>query len=429
MAQEISHSTANDSMAPGLSTPGLSNTVGRMAHDRRTSWVRRWFTLSVLPVLLAALCGCGGRAQKALYAVGLDSPNVTIFTVSSSGELTLLSDSVSTGSAPVAIALDPHFHFAYVVDSAGGIGPGGVSQYTVNAGSGALAVALLPTTGGAALPSTPVETGVSPAAIAIDASAAFVFVANQGSSPPGTGCTPTPFVCVPSISVYTIDSVSGTLTEVKQQLPPTCPTTQVTPCPLPTTTTPNALATTGNMLFVANAGAASVSAYTFDASGALTAAGTTPAGLNPSAMQMDASAKFLFLADAGASQVAVFSIGSSGQLTAVGSPLATGTTPVNLCVHPSGRFLYTANHGSNDVSSFSIDSSGALTKLSDTPVAPGSGPSYVATNASGSLLFVANRDSNNISVFSIDSSGALKAVSGSPFPSVVIHPVALASLN
>jgi hypothetical protein len=42
---------------------------------------------------------------------------------------------------------------------------------------------------------------------------------------------------------------------------------------------------------------------------------------------------------------------------------------------------------------------------------------------------VANRDSNNISVFSIDSSGAPKAVSGSPFASVVINPVALASVN
>lgn len=362
-----------------------------------------------MALVLAALCGCGGSAQKVLYAVGPSSPNVTIFTVSSSGQLTLTSDSVGTGSAPVAIALDPLLRFAYVVDSAGGIGPGSVSQYTLNAGSGALA---------AATPSTTAFTGVNPTTIAVDSTGTFVFVANKGSN---------------SISVFTIDQTGGTLTEVKQLPAPTCTTSQTAPCPLPTAAAPSRLATTGKMLFVAmaSAGAGSVSTYTFDSTGTLSSppTSTTAAGVNPSAMAMDSSGKFLFVADSITNQVAVFSIGSSGQLSAVGAPVAAGTRPVSVCVHPGGKFLYTANQGSNDVSGFSIDSSGALTKLSDTPVAPGTSPSYVTTDTSGSFLFVANKDSNNISVFSIDSSGALKAVSGSPFASVVINPVALASIN
>jgi 6-phosphogluconolactonase (cycloisomerase 2 family) len=385
-------------------------------------------------LVLAAVCGCGGSTAKVLYAVGTSSPNVTIFTVSSSGELTQRSDSVSAGSTPVAITVDPHVRFAYVVDSARGIGPGGVSQYTVNAGSGALAIATLPATGGTTSPSTPIETGIGPVAIAIDRTGAFVFVANTGVIPPNPACNPAPRVCDASIAAYTIDSTGGALTEVKQLQPP-CTPKQPTPCPLPLATgaVPSALASTGNMLFVAMAsgGAGSVATYTFDNTGILKdpPASITPAGTNPSAMAMDSSGKFLFVADASTNQVAAFSIGSSGQLTAVGSPVGAGNTPVSVRVHPNGKFLYTANQGSNDVSAFSLDSSGALTKLSDTPIAPGTSPSYVTTDASGSLLFVANRDSNNISVFSIDSSGALKAVSGSPFASVVINPVALASVN
>jgi len=155
-------------------------------------------------------------------------------------------------------------------------------------------------------------------------------------------------------------------------------------------------------------------------------------------MAMDSSGKFLFVADSVTNTVAAFSIGTSGQLSAVGAPLATGTTPVSLRVHPSGQFLYTANQGSNvggtncvngGVSVFSFDSSGALTALSGSPFTAGTCPSYVATDGSGSFLFVANRDSNNISVFSIDSSGALKPVTGSPFDSPVINPIALASIN
>jgi DNA-binding beta-propeller fold protein YncE len=166
-------------------------------------------------------------------------------------------------------------------------------------------------------------------------------------------------------------------------------------------------------------------------------------------MAMDASAKFLFLTDSAAGEVEVLSIGNTGQLTPVNQQApcaahtcATGPTPLNAGVHPSGKFLYTANQGSTvggvscvggSVSAYSIDSSGALTPLSGSPFAAGACPSYVATDSAGSFLFVANGSPNNttnntISVFSIDSSGALKQT-GTPFPSMVINPVALASIN
>lgn len=383
----------------------------------------RWLALS-LALVLGGVSGCGGGGGggKILYAAGLGSPTVTTFAVSSAGALTA-GGSVSTGSAPNVIGIEPRLRFAYVVDSAGGIGAGGVSQYVMNRSTGVLTVATFSSTNGTAAASTPVPTGVNPSAIAFDGSGTFVFVANKGSN---------------SISVFTIDQVGGTLTEVKQPTTnpplPDCLPNQIVPCPLATAAAPSSLAVAGSILLVANSGAGLVSAYPFNSSGALdsTKLVTTAIGGSPSAMAMDSSGKFLFITDPVASTVAAFSIGSSGQLSAVGAPLAAGTTPVSVRVHPSGNFLYTANQGSDNVSAFSFDSSGALTALSGSPFAAATGPSYVATDTSGSFLFVANRDSNNISVFSIDSGGALKPVTGSPFgPPVVgiVNPIALASIN
>ena len=397
----------------------------------------RWLALS-LALALGGVSSCGGGGgSKVLYAVGLGSPSVTIFAVSGAGALTVIT-SVGTGSAPDAIAIDPQLRFAYVVDSAGGIGPGGVSQYVLDRKSGGLAVATLPPiAGGTSSPSTPIESGVGPAAIAIDSTGTFAFVANTGAIPANPACSLTPSVCVPSISVYTIDPIGGALTEAKQPTttPPTpnCTLNQPVPCPLPLppSAVPSALAITGTMLFVADSGAGKVYAYPFNSGGALdpTKVVTTTIGGNPSATSMDSSGKLLFITDPVASTVAAFSIGSSGQLTAAGMPQTAGTTPVSLALRPAGNFLYTANRGSNNVSAFSFDGSGTLTKLSDTPVPPGSSPSYVTTDTSGSFLFVANRDANNISVFSIDSSGALTQVTGSPFASAAINPTVLASIN
>jgi 6-phosphogluconolactonase (cycloisomerase 2 family) len=191
------------------------------------------------------------------------------------------------------------------------------------------------------------------------------------------------------------------------------------------------------MLFVAmaNAGSGLVSTYTFNSNGILTSpsVSTLPLGIIPSAMALDPSGKFLFLV--GSNSVQVVGIDSSGKLTATGAPVPTGTNPVSVRISPSGGFLYTANQDSNDISAFSIDSSGTLKPVNGSPFALGRpGPSYVTTDASGGLLFVAAAASgvvvsNTISVFSIDSSGALKELSGSPSPSVVIDPVALASIN
>jgi 6-phosphogluconolactonase (cycloisomerase 2 family) len=400
-----------------------------------------------LLLALGALCGCGSSSQKVLYVVGLGTPVVAIFAVSGSGQITAI-DTVNTGSAPGVIAIDPLARFAYILDSAGNAGgAGGVSQYVVARKTGALTVATFSTTNGTAPAAGPAETGVSPRGMVVDNSGNFVFVANQGAAGATMPACQSTSTC-PSVSVYAIDQVGGTVAEIKQLTTAVsllCTPNQQTPCPLPVSGVPTALATTGTSLFVGatSAGAGSISTYTFKSGrppspptcpnnpGCLqtTAASTIAAGTNPGAMALDPTGKFLFVADPVANTVTTFSIGDSGQLTK-GNTVAAGTTPVSIRVHPSGKFLYTANQGSNDVSAFSIDNSGTLTPLSGSPFAAQSGPSSVTTDSSGGLLFVAERDANRIAVLSIDSGGALKPASGSPFgPIPVITPVGLASIN
>lgn len=365
-----------------------------------------------------------------------------MFLVSGSSGLTPVGTPVSTGSGPDAIAFDPARRFAYIVDSANGIGPGGVSQYVLDQKSGALTAATFSSTIGNGGVAPPAATGTNPVAIAIDVTGTYVFVANQGSD---------------SISVFTIDLIgcagicgNGTLTEVKQppsgpMPPPNCVAGNAVPCPLSIApASPTGLATTGKMLFVATstAGAGAVSTYTFDSTTGIVAtpaAFTTAVDLNPSAMTMDSAGKFLFLTDSTDSEVEVLSIGSSGQLTpvvqsapCVGNICGTGPTPLNAWVSPSGNFLYTANQGgagcaNGGVSAFSV-SSGALTALSGSPFAAGLCPSYVITDSSGSFLFVANGGNNNtITVFTVDS-GAPKEP-GTSSPSIVLNPTVLASIN
>jgi len=397
-----------------------------------------WLAAGVTALAVGLICGCGGGGAqgKLLYAVGPGNSEVAMFAVSGSSELTPVGTPVSTGEGPDAIAIDPLHRFAYIVDAASGIGPGGVSQYVVSSKSGALVAATFSSTIGSGGIAPAAETGTNPVAIAIDVTVTYVFVANQGSD---------------SISVFMIDLIgcagicgNGTLTEIKQPpsvpLPPNCVASSSEPCPLSIApASPTGLATTGNMLFVATstAGAGAVSTYTFDSStGVITtpAASTTAlVGFNPSAMTMDATAKFLFLTDTVDSEVQVVSIGNSGQLTPVGTPVPTGPMPLNAWISPSGNFLYTANQGGADcanggLSAFSV-SSGVLTALSGSPFAAGPCPSYVITDSSGSFLFVANGGNNNtITVFTIDSSGAPEEP-GTASPSIVINPTVLATNN
>ena len=247
---------------------------------------------------------------------------------------------------------------------------------------------------------------------------ATFYVAEQGSS---------------SIQVYGATVSSGVISPINN--------------PLPTGSMPFAIAITPSLgtLFVDNNASNSVSAFTINTDGSLTAAsGTAKTGSMPMGMAIDPAGKYLFVANQGSNDVSVFSINGTTLTEVAGSPFTTvppGTTtptlPTAVAVSRTGNFLYVANDFTGTVSAFSISSSGALTPLGQSPYTVGLAPAGLAIPPNGGFLYVANSGSNNVSAFAICDKvtttcanpsapdGTLHAVTGSPF-SAGIGPVAIA---
>jgi len=271
----------------------------------------------------------------------------------------------------------------------------------------------------------------------------FMWVATQGDQ---------------KLTSYTINLSNGTVSQVGTALS--------------TGINPQALAITpdASTLFLTNTSDNTISIYTVNSDGSLTAAGTPTPVLSPDALAVDPSGKFLFLANQGNSGVlgqpgsvpgtiSVFSISGTSLTPAANSPYAsalpgevTGNGPIAVAVSPSGNFLYVSDQFTGNVAAYSYDSTGALTLINGYPA--GSNPTGLAfsrcagvsaattvckSGADGNILFVANSGSNNVNAFAAciqtnttcsSPDGTLTPVSGSPFAagtgpiSIVVDPVA-----
>lgn len=247
---------------------------------------------------------------------------------------------------------------------------------------------------------------------------ATLYLASQGSS---------------SIQVYTATVSNGVISPTGN--------------PLPTGGMPFAIAITPSLstLFLDNNASDSISAYTINSDGSLTAAsGTAATGTMPMGMAIDPAGKFLFVANQGSSNISVYSINGTTLTEVSGSPFTTipagstvPTLPTAVAVSGTGNFLYVANNFTGTVSAYSIAASGALTPLGPSPYTVGTAPSGLGIPPSGGFLYVANTGSNNVSAFAIcdkvvtscanpsSPDGTLTQVAGSPF-SAGIGPVAIA---
>ena len=194
-------------------------------------------------------------------------------------------------------------------------------------------------------------------------------------------------------------------------------------------------------IFALNSGDGTITAYTINNDGTLTAAsGSTPVGTAPSGLAMDAAGKFLFVAVPGTLAVPnsgsalVFSVsGTTLTLVAQSPSLVFGNQPSGVAVTPDGKYLYVPNQSDGTVSAYSVDGSGVLTQLGNSPYTVGTTPSAAFVTADGNFLYVANEGSNNISAFTVCDNatpscvtpdGTLTAVSSSPF-SAGLRPVAI----
>jgi 6-phosphogluconolactonase (cycloisomerase 2 family) len=233
-----------------------------------------------------------------------------------------------------------------------------------------------------------------PQLLAIDPAGAFLYVMNTGSN---------------NISVFSIDSSSGTLAQVANS------PVQIGLPPLNMQLTPS-----GNYLYVTTGGNPDGFIFGYSVSAGVLTPLPFPNpissdGINPNGLAIDPSGSFLYAANTSSPSISIFAIGASGtppgSLSPVtGSPLAdTYAAPIALTLDPKGTVLYVANQGSNNVAVYSISSSTGLPTVLTSSTNTGAfftegSPSFLVTDPSGKYLLVGNQGSSaGIQAFSVGS--------------------------
>ena len=308
------------------------------------------------------------------------------------------------GVGPTSLVVDTSGKFAYVTnEGCPDAFAGNVSMYTIDSTSGTLTSAGPPVTTG--------DFGAD--SVAVDPSGKFAYVANWGE-----GNT------AGSVSTYTINGLTGTLTPTGTIQAPCAPP------PSPGSCAPRSLAVhpSGKFVYVANEGGftpTSVSMYAIDATtGVLTLIGTVAVDGRAVSVTVEPSGKFAYVADGGDNSdgskgvnVSMYSIdGTTGVLTSIGK-IAAGVSPSSITIHPNGKFVYVGNSGSNDLSIYTIDVTTGKLTLAGTV----NGILGILIHPSGKFGYVGS------SIYNIDpTTGALTfagttGAGSSPGPST-IHP-------
>ncbi len=133
--------------------------------------------------------------------VSLTTGNISAFSVDpTTGALTPIPGSPFTaGANPTSVAIDPSSKFLYEASDLQSPTPiNDINAFTINPSTGALT----------AVPGAPFTSGVSPSSISVDSTGKFLYTSDGG---PGSG--PNEFN---SISEYSLDATTGTLTPISQ---------------------------------------------------------------------------------------------------------------------------------------------------------------------------------------------------------------------
>jgi 6-phosphogluconolactonase len=336
---------------------------------------------------------CTINPPRFLYVTNRGSGNVSAYTIDAAGgALTPIAGSpFTTGSAPVAIAVDPSGAYVYVANQSGG----NISAFTIDRTSGALT----------AVAGSPFATGPLPTSVAVDPSSSFVYATSRSAG---------------SVWGYAITAGSGALTPLSGGV-------------VASGGSPSAVAVDplGEFVYVANQSNGTFSAFSIN-TGLLSAdvGSPFPAGSSPSALALDPTGHDIYIANSTANTLTGISglpvSASVAQSPISGSPYATGLTPVSIAVSVVNDFVYVANQGSNNVSAYKLGAgTGILTAIPGSPFAS-TQPAAVAVDPTGKFAYVANAVSNTVSAYAIaPASGALTPLGGSPY-AAALQPSAIA---
>lgn len=315
-----------------------------------------------------------------LYVVNRDDSSVMEFSIGTDGKLYLKNTYNTTGSLPVAAAIDAAGTFLYVVNTYQNT-PANTQLYTpASPGPGSVTIFKIATDGSLTAAGT-VNVGNNPVGIAASARNNYVYVIDQetegGVNPVGVALG------------YSQDPTSGALT-------PTTGGTMVL-----------------NGVPIANG---------------------YPAGTKPSAIAEDPSARFVYVTDQDTNQLYGYVTGGSGELvTMTSGPYRTGVRPVGLTIDPRGKYLYVANYNDNNISAYAIDiATGAPSgTVGSTATLVGTSPTCIAIEpALGKYLYTSNYLDGTVSGEKLDPhNGGLTSVQNTPFPSSGLPTCAVAVAN
>ena len=345
---------------------------------------------------MAMWMGCGTTKSRFLYAAIPGSNAIVAFREDpNAGVLTQLAGSPFTAGLGVeSLVLHPSKKYMYAANS----GQNNVSLFTLS-------------TTGAITEGTRTNTGTAPTVMVMDSAGTFLYVGNSGSY---------------DISVFSIDASTGALTPVTQSNNSASAGIGMQPLNMQ-------LAPSGNVLYVTGQSTIGVvQAFSVNAgvlgnpiTGSPYATGNFPTGLT-----MDSGGKFLYTANKTDNSISEFTINSDGSLTALpNSPLGeTGAGPTALLIEKSGKYMYVVNNQSpGDLLAFSIGSDGSLTLISNSQFSTAAEPNSIAIDPSGKYLFVGNQSSSAIQSLSLNSSSGILtsvasySVAGAP-TSIVLTP-------
>ncbi|MDH4286459.1 MAG: lactonase family protein, partial [Gallionella sp.] len=301
--------------------------------------------------------------SDSISAYSINSASGALVVIDADGAAGGVQASIATGDNPTSIAIHPSGKFAYAVNQGNGSTTGNtISAYSIDITSGALSA--IDADGATAGTQSSIATGAFPYAVTVDPFGKFVYVANY------TGGT---------ISGYTINPTTGALTSVGTAVA--------------AGTGPSSIVTdpTGKCALVTNNTSNNVMSYTINqTTGVLTSASTVAgaAGSAPRSVAVDPNTGlYAYVANAGLASVSAYSVNPTTCViapidtdTAVGvqTSIAAGSVPLSINVDPSGQFVYVANLFSNNISIYNIaGGSGALTLVQT--LSTGSGPVAVTT--------------------------------------------------
>jgi len=193
---------------------------------------------------------------------------------------------------------------------------------------------------------------------------------------------------------------------------------------------PVSIAVSGNLVYVANAGAGgtNVTGFYLAPWGGLYplpgASAALPAGSGPGDVLVSPNGENLIVTLVNTSQIASFSVRWNGSLVAAqGSPFtAQGLGPFGSGFRPNrfGQtqlFVTNAHNGTElgTVSAFNVSFSGELNSIGASPFADlQTAPCWLTISANGQFLYAVNTGSGTISSYEIEPEGSLKRLGSTP---------------